>query len=196
MAASFVHRKKLLPAPLRIRTATREDIAGLQGLIETSARGLQQQEYSADQIEAAIERIYGVDTALVEDGTYFVAEIPSESTLSATLVGCGGWSRRKTLFRGDQWHGREELLLDPLVEAAKIRAFFIHPSWARRGIGTRILEACEQAAVGAGFRRLEMAATLTGAKFYEARGYERRETFEVQLGEGRRLEVVRMEKEV
>jgi GNAT superfamily N-acetyltransferase len=166
----------------------------LQRLIELSARGLQQHDYLGDQIEAAIQHVYGVDTALIDDGTYFAAEVPMEGTRPATLVGCGGWSRRKTLFGGDQWHGHDELFSDPARDAAKIRAFFVHPSRARRGVGTLILNACERAAVAAGFRRLEMAATLTGVKFYEARGYERRETFDVQLGEGRCIEVVRMEK--
>jgi GNAT superfamily N-acetyltransferase len=177
-----------------IRPAQRDDVADLQRLIETSARGLQQQDYSLDQIEAAIERVFGVDTTLIDDGTYFAAEVPAEGTPRSAIVGCGGWSRRKTLFGGDQWHGPEVSFLDPAHEAAKIRAFFVHPSWARRGIGTLILAACERAAVAAGFHRLEMAATLTGVKFYEARGYERRETFEVQMGDVHRIEVVRMEK--
>lgn len=140
--------------------------------------------------------MYGVDTTLIDDGTYFAAEIPAGDTQCANVVGCGGWSRRKTLFGGDQWHRQDELLLDPASEAAKIRAFFVHPSWARRGIGTMILEACESDAIAAGFRRLEMAATLTGVKFYEARGYERCESFDVQLGNGRCIEVVRMEKPI
>lgn len=166
----------------------------LQRLIEASVRGLQAGDYSAGQIEAAIVRVYGVDTSLIDDGTYFVAEIPAEGGLHASIVGCGGWSRRRTLFGGDQWHGHDNVLLDPARDAAKIRAFFVHPSWARRGIGTLILDACERATVAAGFRRLEMAATLTGVKFYEARGYEQRERLEVQLGDGGCIEVVRMEK--
>ena len=178
----------------RVRPARREDVVELQRLIEASVRGLQSGDYSADQIEAAISGVYGVDTTLIDDGTYFAAEIPAEETRPAKVVGCGGWSRRKTLFGGDQWHRPDELLLDPACEAAKIRAFFVHPSWARRGIGTLILEACERAAFAAGFRRLEMAATLTGVKFYEARGYERRESFDVPLGDGRSIEVVQMEK--
>ena len=178
----------------RIRPARREDAAELQRLIEASARGLQAGEYSTAQIEAAISRVFGVDTTLIDDGTYFAAEIPAEGTQHGNLVGCGGWSRRETLFGGDQWHGHDEVLLDPAHDAAKIRAFFVHPSWARRGIGTLILDACERAAIADGFRRLEMAATLTGVKFYEARGYERRERFDVQLGDGRSIEVVRMEK--
>jgi GNAT superfamily N-acetyltransferase len=147
-----------------------------------------------DQIEAAISGVYGVDTMLIDDGTYFAAEIRAEGTRHANIVGCGGWSRRKTLFGGDQWHREDAVFLDPAREAAKIRAFFVHPSWARRGIGTLILEACEGAAAAAGFRRLEMAATLTGVKFYEARGYEQGERFDVQLGNERSIEVVRMEK--
>ncbi|HTV93919.1 MAG TPA: GNAT family N-acetyltransferase [Verrucomicrobiae bacterium] len=178
----------------RIRTATREDVTELERLIEASVRLLQADDYSAEQIEAAMSGVYGVDTALIDDGTYFVAQIPAGETQPAMAVGCGGWSRRKTLFGGDQWHGREGLLLDPARDAAKIRAFFVHPSWARRGIATLILDACERAAFAAGFRRLEMAATLTGVKFYEARGYDRRESLAVPLGEGRSIEVVRMEK--
>jgi GNAT superfamily N-acetyltransferase len=166
----------------------------LQRLIEASVRGLQAKDYSADQIEAAISGVYGVDTALIDDGTYFAAEIPADATQPATLVGCGGWSRRKTLFGGDQWHRDDDVLLDPACDAAKIRAFFVHPSWARRGIGTLILDACEHAAAAAGFRRLEMASTLTGVQFYEARGYARRESLDVQLGGGQSIEVVRMEK--
>ena len=178
----------------RIRPAGREDTVALQRLIEASARGLQAGDYSAAQIEAAVSQVFGVDTTLIDDGTYFAAEIPAEGTRPANLVGCGGWSRRKTLFGGDQWHGHDEVLLDPARDAAKIRAFFVHPSWARRGVGTLILNACETAALAAGFRRLEMAATLTGVKFYEARGYEQRARFDVQLGNGRCIEVIRMEK--
>jgi len=179
-----------------IRLARREDVVALQHLIEASARGLQAGDYSGEQIEAALSQVYGVDTALIDDGTYFAAETPGEGTRHANVVGCGGWSRRKTLFGGDQWHGHDELFLDPAREAAKIRAFFVHPSWARRGIGTLILDACESAAIAAGFRRLEMAATLTGVNFYEARGYEGRERFDVPLGDGRSIEVVRMEKSI
>lgn len=187
----------MLQGQARIRPAKREDTAELQHLIAASARGLQAGDYSADEIEAAIARVFGVDTALIDDGTYFLAEMPAVGTPQVQIVGCGGWSRWKTLFGGDQWHGHDaELLLDPACDAAKIRAFFVHPSWARRGIGTLILDACERAAVAAGFRRLEMAATLTGVKFYEARGYEQGERFDVPLENGRSIEVVRMEKSI
>ena len=115
-------------------------------------------------------------------------------TQAPLIVGCGGWSKRKTLFGGDQWTGREPALLDPQHDAAKIRAFFIHPSWVRRGIGTLILETCENAAVAAGFTRFEMGATLTGVLLYQARGYVARENLEVPLPNGESLPIVRMEK--
>ena len=185
-----------MEAVVSIRPARQADVVALQRLIEASVRGLQARDYSGEQIEAALSQVYGVDTALIDDGTYFAAEIPAEGARRAKLVGCGGWSRRKTLFGGDQWHDHDELFLDPACDAAKIRAFFVHPEWARRGIGTLILEACERAATAAGFRRLEMAATLTGVKFYEARGYEGRERFDVQLADGRCIAVVRMEKAI
>jgi GNAT superfamily N-acetyltransferase len=110
------------------------------------------------------------------------------------VVGCGGWSKRHTLFGGDQFAGREAALLDPAHDAAKIRAFFVHPEWARRGIGSLILAACEHAAFDAGFTRLEMGATLTGVPFYRARGYAERDHFAVELPRGESLAIVRMEK--
>jgi N-acetylglutamate synthase-like GNAT family acetyltransferase len=114
--------------------------------------------------------------------------------LQSVVVACGGWSKRKTLFGGDKWHGREDSLLDPKVDAAKIRAFFIHPAWARRGIGTLLLDACEQAASEAGFTRFEMGATLTGAKLFGARGYKAIKKIEVSIGDGLTLPVIQMEK--
>jgi GNAT superfamily N-acetyltransferase len=173
---------------IRIRPAVFSDIPALRTLIDTSVRGLQAQHYTPSQIERALATVYGVDTQLIADGTYFVAETES------LIVGCGGWSKRKTLYGGDQWTGREAALLDPLQDAAKIRAFFIHPSWARRGIGTLILEACEDAALAAGFARFEMGATLTGVLLYQARGYVALENLEVPLGDGESLPIVRMEK--
>jgi GNAT superfamily N-acetyltransferase len=110
------------------------------------------------------------------------------------IVACGGWSKRKTLYGGDKWHAREDALLDPRVDAVKIRAFFIHPGWARRGIGTLLLDACEKAARGAGFTRFEMGATLTGAKLFGARGYKAVKNIEVPIGAGLTLPVIHMEK--
>jgi GNAT superfamily N-acetyltransferase len=127
---------------IHIRRAVSTDVPVLRDLIDASVRGLQAQDYTPSQIESALATVYGVDTQLIADGTYFVAEDESNAGAAAPrIVGCGGWSKRKTLYGGDQWTGREAALLDPQHDAAKIRAFFIHPSWARRGIGTMILEA-------------------------------------------------------
>ena len=184
--------------PIRIRLAEVSDVPLLRELIYASVRGLQAEDYSAAQLEHALRTVYGVDTQLISDGTYFAAEgmesSGAQSSGAALLVGCGGWSRRKTLYGGDQFEGREDSLLDPATEAAKIRAFFMHPAWARRGIGGMILEACETAARAAGFRRLEMGATLTGVPFYRAKGYVELEKAEVPLGDGLTLPIVRMGK--
>jgi GNAT superfamily N-acetyltransferase len=189
---------------IRIRPAVSADIPVLRTLIDASVRGLQTQDYTPSQIEGALATVYGVDTQLIADGTYFVAEVGAEDggctteaaapTFTPIIVGCGGWSKRKTLYGGDQWTGREAALLDPQHDAATIRAFFIHPSWTRRGIGTLILEACENAAVGAGFTRFEMGATLTGVLLYQVRGYVALENLEVPLANGESLPIVRMEK--
>jgi GNAT superfamily N-acetyltransferase len=180
---------------IHIRQAVSADVPVLRDLIDASVRGLQAQDYTPSQIESALATVYGVDTQLIADGTYFVAEDESNDGAAAPrVVGCGGWSKRKTLYGGDQWTGREAALLDPQHDAAKIRAFFIHPSWARRGIGTMILEACEGAAVAAGFTRFEMGATLTGVLLYQERGYVALENLEVPLANGEALPIVRMEK--
>src|SRR5215472_4055359 len=193
---------------IRTRRAVTSDIPALQSLINASVRGLQARDYTAAQIEGALATVYGVDTQLIADGTYFVAEsLPAESVAKdprtsepkqhePVIVGCGGWSKRKTLYGADHCAGREDSLLDPNCDAAKIRAFFVHPDWARRGIGTMILEACERAAGSAGFTRLEMGATLTGVPFYRARGYEELEAIEVPLENGVTMPIVRMGKRV
>ncbi len=124
--------------------------------------------------------MFGVDRQLIADSTYFVAED------GATLVGCGGWSKRKTLYGGD--HGRdasEDALLDPATAPARIRAFFVHPRWARRGIGRKLLAACERAAAAAGFRSLELVATLAGVPLYAAGGYRTLERYRHTVGERR-----------
>jgi GNAT superfamily N-acetyltransferase len=181
----------LNPAPVTIRLAAAADIPRLRGLIEASVRGLQAGDYSPRQIERALEVVFGVDTQLIDDGTYFAAEA------EANIVGCGGWSKRKTLYGGDRWTARDdETPLDPARDAAKIRAFFILPAWARRGIGSLILEACESAAIAAGFKRFEMGATLTGVPLYLARGYTEIESLSVPLGNGESLPIVRMEKRI
>jgi GNAT superfamily N-acetyltransferase len=180
---------------IQIRLAASQDVAVLRDLIHASVRGLQAEDYTPSQIESALATVYGVDTQLIADGTYFVAEA-NTGAAAPLIVGCGGWSKRNTLYGGDQWTGREAALLDAQHDAAKIRAFFIHPSWARRGIGTMILKTCENAAVAAGFTRLEMGATLTGVPLYRARGYVALENLEVRLANGETLPIVRMEKRV
>lgn len=171
-----------------LRKATKSDIPRLKQIIEASVRILQARDYSPTQIEAALNSVYGVDTQLIEDETYWVAETESE------IVACGGWSKRKTLYGGDQFEAREDTLLNPAKDAAKIRAFFVHPAHARKGIGAAILKACEEAAKSAGFQRLEMGATLSGVPFYKAKGYAAVENLEVPLSSGESLPIVKMAK--
>ena len=184
-----------------IRQAIHSDIPLLKVLIDSSVRGLQAQDYTPTQMESALKTVYGVDSQLIKDGTYFVAEAETDEAPRTSgqsrplMVGCGGWSKRKTLYGGDHWTGRHDELLDSRHDAARIRAFFIHPRWARQGIGSMILEVCEEAAKTAGFTRLEMGATLTGVPFYRAKGYMVSEHLEVPLANGESLPIVRMTKE-
>ena len=188
---------------IRLRLAVSEDIPVLQTLIDASVRGLQTQDYTPAQIEGALKTVFGVDSQLIADGTYIVAEVmvdgpehPESENAPAekVIVGCGGWSKHKTLYGGDHWTGRVDELLDPQRDAAKIRAFFIHPDWARQGIGGMILEACEAAARAAGFTRYEMGATLTGAKLFGVRGYVAVKPISIPLVNGEVLPVIHMEK--
>src|SRR5487761_297187 len=184
-----------VPMPVRIRRAIPDDIPALREVIDASVRGLQTRDYTAAQIESALKTVYGVDSQLIADGTYFVVEAEFSEGKCPAIVGCGGWSKRHTLYGGDRWTGRQDALLNPLCDAAKIRAFFIHPAWARRGIGGLILESCEAAARSAGFTRFEMGATLTGVPFYRAKGYVELEHIEVPLADGISLPIVRMAKQ-
>src|SRR5687767_2378226 len=133
-----------------VRLATEQDIPALSDLIPLSARALSAGWYTDRQVESAITYIFGMDSQLIADGTYFVV------TAEKQIVGGGGWSKRKTLFGGDQMKVDEDNLLAPAHDAARIRAFFVHPDWTRRGIGRRIIEACETAARRAGFRHMEL----------------------------------------
>ena len=182
-------------AAYRLRLAVPEDIPALRELIDVSVRGLQAQDYSAEQLEGALGTAYGVDTQLIADGTYYVAEAANAAGRKV-LAGCGGWSKRKTLYGSDHGPYRDAGLLDPACDAAKIRAFFVHPEWVRRGIASSILETCEEAAYQEGFRKFEMGATLTGIAMYQARGYATGERIEVPLPNGLTLAVVRMTKTV
>jgi GNAT superfamily N-acetyltransferase len=177
------------PAAFTIRVAKLDDLAVLQRLVADSVWVLQAKDYTDAQREAAIRLVYGVDTQLVRDGTYFAVEQDGQ------IVACGGWSRRKTLFGGDQHRpSREPELLDPASEPARIRAFFVKPGWERRGIGSALVRACEQAALAEGFRQIEMASTLTGVALYSIHGYNEVERIDVPLEHGLTLTVIRMAK--
>ena len=184
-----------MQADFRIRPALLADLPILRALIDASVRRLQAQDYTPAQMEGALTTVFGVDTQLITDGTYLVVEhCPAESQSRPVIIACGGWSKRKTLYGADQWTDRHDDLLDPVHDAAKIRAFFIHPDWARRGVGTLLLDACEKAARSAGFSRFEMGATLTGAKLFRARGYLNVRNLEVPLVNGESLPIIQMEK--
>lgn len=193
---------------IRIRKAVAAEIPALRDLIKASVRELQAEDYTPAQMEGALETVFGVDSQLIADGTYFVAEaktadVEAQAASQAgrkhpgrgwVLAGCGGWSKRKTLYGSDHCTGREDALLNPKDDAARIRAFFIHPAWSRRGIGSRILAACELAAGAAGFTSYELGATLTGAKLFGVKGYVAVENIAVPLNNGQSLAVIRMAK--
>ncbi|WP_174286456.1 GNAT family N-acetyltransferase [uncultured Sphingomonas sp.] len=150
---------------LTVRPATTADIPALDGLIARSARLLGRGFYTEEETEAAIAHVFGVDSELVADGSYLVVEVDGR------VAGCGGWSRRPTLFGSDRYAARSTGALDPARDAARIRAFFVSPDHARRGVGTMLLAACEDAARAHGFRRAALMATLPGVPFYHALGY-------------------------
>ncbi len=193
----------MMQTNIHLRLAVPEDVPVLRELIDASVRGLQTQDYTPAQIEGALKTVFGVDSQLIADGTYIVAQAgptaiertgAQHAQLELMIVGCGGWSKRKTLYGSDHWTGRKDALLDPLRDAAKIRAFFIHPAWARRGVGGMILQACEDAARAAGFTRYEMGATLTGAKLFVVKGYVAVKPISIPLVNGESLPVIHMEK--
>ena len=177
-----------------LRLAEEHDIPKLHALIEASVRGLQASDYSAAQIEGALGTVLGLDTQLISDRTYFVAEAPDSATPELAIAGCGGWSKRKTLFGADRGPGREPDLLEPATDAAKVRAIFVHPEYARVGLGSLILATVENAAREAGFRRFEMGSTLTGVPLYRLRGYVEVGRLAVPLNNGEALPVVKMVK--
>jgi GNAT superfamily N-acetyltransferase len=173
-----------------VRQATLDDREAITQLIAESARRLSREHYDDAQIESAIASIFGVDTTLIEDETYFVAEE------DGTLIGCGGWSKRKTLFGGDQFSTRDTGMIDPATEPARIRAFFVHPEHARKGVARAILSVCEREARVHGFGALELMSTLPGIKFYEANGYSRVGHFDLELDDGVKLQFVPMRKQI
>ena len=174
--------------PYTVRLATAADIPSISALIPISVRALSAGIYTDRQIESALVHVFGVDSQLLADGTYFVA-VDGE-----TLVGCGGWSKRATLYGGDQAKDVADPLLDPATDSARIRAFFVHPSWARQGIGRRIIEQSEAAARAAGFQSMVLGATLPGEPLYAALGYVAITRSAAEMPDGESLPVIHMEK--
>jgi N-acetylglutamate synthase-like GNAT family acetyltransferase len=173
---------------VEIRKAELSDIPQIEALIARSARGLSAQDYRPSQVEGALRGAFGIDTQLLADQTYFVVEE------AGRLIGCGGWSFRATLFGGDARTGRDSSMLDPRTQAAKIRAFFVDPLHARRGIGTLLLERCEKEARDRGFSRAELMATLPGVKLYAARGFVGADVVHFDMGRGETIEFIPMRK--
>lgn len=175
---------------ITLRPARLDEREALEALIAVSARELSRDDYRPEQVEACLGTVFGVDTDLIADGSYLVVEVDGVS------AACGGWSRRKTLFGADAFSGHDSGFLDPAVDAAKIRAFFVHPAFARRGLGRRLLEACETAARAHGFKALELMGTLPGVKLYRTLGFEPGAPVLVPLKGGLDIEFVPMRKEL
>ena len=175
---------------LMFRKAASEDSRSIAELIAESVRFLARGIYDERQIELSIRTVFGVDHQLIADGTYFVVE-----SNTGQIAGCGGWSKRKTLYGASAYdQSRDPELLDPNIDAAKIRAFFVHPDFARQGIGSAILEKCESEAKRAGFASAEMMATLPGVPLYSARGYSGNELVQIPVGEDVEIDCIRMRK--
>jgi GNAT superfamily N-acetyltransferase len=173
-----------------LRLATPDDVPAIDGLMKASTRDLFPAFYTERQTASSIEHIAHIDTMLVEDGTYFVVDVAGE------IVACGGWSRRDKLFSGTTEQEGRSRILDPASEPARVRAMFVRSDWTRRGLGTRILEACEAAAKAEGFRRLTLWATLPGFMLYERYGFEALRRDSITLPDGVTIECVEMEKPI
>jgi len=171
-----------------IRPATFHDIPQLKKLLDLSVRGLSKEHYTPNQIESALKYIFGIDTQLITDGTYYVVE------LDQVIAGCVGWSMRNTLYGDDQHKGLEDPLLDPENDAARIRAFFVHPDYARKGIGRQIMELCEREAKKNGFSSMELGATLPDIPLYIAMGFSETYSLAEPLPDGEKLELAIMRK--
>lgn len=172
------------------RLARESDVPALEALIPLSVRSLQAPYYSPAQMEAALGPIFGVDRQLIRDGTYFVVESDSQ------IVGCGGWSKRHSLYGGDGARSEPDPELNPERDAARVRAFFVHPDWARRGIGYSIMSACERAIIAAGFRAVEIVATLAGEPLYARFGYAVVDRYEIPMKADLTLPAVRMTRRI
>ncbi len=183
-----IRENPLLAADLRV--ANTSDIPALDALITASVRGLSPGYYTAAQIDAALAGVFGVDTQLIIDGTYYVIDGP------AGIIAAGGWSGRRTLYGGDQMKGTEDPKLDPQTEPARIRAFFVHPDFARRGLARLLYEKCAAAARAAGFRRFELMATLPGEQLYLALGFAAIERLTVTLDNAVDVPFLRMTRNI
>jgi len=179
----------MISSDITLRPAVLSDVPALEVLIDASIRVLGGRYYDAEKVESSLKYVFGADTMMIEDGTYVVVE--SEGL----MIGAGGWSHRWTPFGGDQATPvRDAEYRKPGTDPAVIRAMYVHPDWARRGIGRLIIRACESAAHEAGFEDLELVATLSGVEFYERMGYTQIETIHYHMGNDTFIDFVRMEK--
>ncbi|MFK8031764.1 MAG: GNAT family N-acetyltransferase [Gammaproteobacteria bacterium] len=171
---------------LNYRLAKMDEVALIEALIRKSALALQSDDYSRAQIEGALGTVFGVDTQLIKDETYYAVDLEGQ------LVACGGWSRRQTLFGADAAKTQADPLLDPEIDAARIRAFFVHPEFARRGIGNELIRLSETAAAELGFKRMELVATLSGERLYASVGYKPLKHYQLDLVNDETMPVVSM----
>ncbi|MDJ0636941.1 MAG: GNAT family N-acetyltransferase [Xenococcaceae cyanobacterium MO_188.B29] len=175
---------------MHTRLAQLSDVSAIEALIPLSVRGLQANYYTPEQMDGALGTVFAVDSQLIRDKTYFVTDHDGE------IVGCGGWSRRQTLFGGNNAKVAEDTLLDPETDPARVRAFFIHPDFARRGIGSLIMRLCEEAIIESRFKHIRIVATLAGEPFYARFGYMVTHRYDIPLNNGKTLPVVDMEKQI
>jgi GNAT superfamily N-acetyltransferase len=173
-----------------LRPVLETDLAALRALIERSAAALSVGFYTQQQTESVTREVFGVDSQLVADGSYYAIET------AGAILACGGWGKRSTSFGGDQAKSAPERLLDPATEAARIRAFFVDPAWARRGLGSMLMTHCAAQAAAAGFGMLELVSTMPGVPLYRALGFAEVEPFDLLLSRGVRVPVVRMRRAV
>lgn len=187
-----MHRDLTMQSAPALRLATPADIPSITALIEDSVRGLSVGWYDEAEIDESLVSLFGVDSQLIADGTYFVIEI------DGVLAASGGWSKRATLYGGDQAnkHGGADPLLDPETDAARIRAFYVSPAFARRGLGRLLYATCEAAALAAGFHRLQLGATLPGVPLYEVLGFHALERSQYPMRNGLSIGVVHMERTI
>jgi GNAT superfamily N-acetyltransferase len=170
------------------RLATMADVPEMEKLLESSVARLSTGYYTTEQITSSLQYIFGIDTQLIRDQTYYIYERDGQ------IAACGGWSRRNTLYGGDQYKNTEDPLLDPAENSARIRAFFVNPNYARQGIGRQMILKCEEAAKQEGFSSFELGSTLPGVPLYRAMGYRELERHDITLPDGVLFAVIKMVK--